>query len=167
MQVDAIQHKGKQLMRPKAQGRPLLRKPGISRLAPHPMAGPLKPTSPSPRQPPTPPKFSDPKPRIFHCYKCAQPGHFAGDCPVNVRALDHTHIRAMEQALASIYQEQGFEEEEPAAEETDPQEDNSLAILEHEPADEESDLIDFLGQLDAQAEEWQNGQEEEQEPSFI
>ena len=74
----------------------------------------------------------------------------------------------MEQALASIYQEQGFgEPEEGEAEEED---FNPLATLvENEQEEEyqgETDLIDFLGQLDAQEEEWQHNQQE-QEPSFI
>ena len=158
MAVDAIHHKGKQTVKPKVQGKPPFKRAGPQRLAPHPSGGPLKPSSPSPNC--APQQASSSKPRIFHCYKCNQPGHFTRDFPVNIRAINHHHIQAMEQALEIIYQEQGFTNEETHEELTN---ENPLSVLVDDGSEgfiEGTDLIDFEGQIEDE-------DEEEQEQSFV
>ena len=171
MHVDQIQALEQQLTALK-QGKPFkgkkaqkqVKKPGPSRLAPHPTAGNLRQPIASTSKPSGPARLAPPSKKTeMRCYVCNQKGHFARDCTVNIRTLDFQHVNNMETALQKIYALQGFQDEDNDEEAI--LEVAGLAIAD----DSQETLIDMEGELEEEDQEEDSDEEdnETQDGSFF
>ena len=162
MQVDQIQaleqqlaalKQGKTFKGKKAQKQ--VKKPGPSRLAPHPTAGNLRQPTASTSKPSGPARLAPPSKKTeMRCYVCNQKGHFARDCTVNIRALDFQHVNNMETALQKIYTLQGFQDED---------DDDEEAVLKVAGLALEDDSQETLIDMDGEVEEGNDEEDSENE----